>query len=131
MMSSPHNFPLILFTEMTKIPYFSYEKVKLALYTLRINAEQCLLSYILILGHVFMLEQKEINIFKMLYTNTWKLGGVDIINSLISISYRLFKKCFIENYENQKFHIFLIFYPIYIKFSLLCLKTFSLSIELT
>ena len=33
MMSSPHNFPSILFTEMIKIPvaYFSYEKVKLAL----------------------------------------------------------------------------------------------------
>ena len=30
MMSSSHNFPLSLFTEMTKIPYFSYEKVKLA-----------------------------------------------------------------------------------------------------
>ena len=32
LMSSPHNFPFILFTEMTKIPYFSYEKVKLALH---------------------------------------------------------------------------------------------------
>ena len=28
----PHNFPLILFTELTKIPYFNYDKVKLALY---------------------------------------------------------------------------------------------------
>ena len=26
MTSSPHNFPLILFTEMTKIPYFRYDK---------------------------------------------------------------------------------------------------------
>ena len=26
------HFPYVLFTEMTKIPYFSYEKVKLALY---------------------------------------------------------------------------------------------------
>ena len=33
MMSSPHNFPYTLFTEMTKMPYFSYEKVKLALKT--------------------------------------------------------------------------------------------------
>ena len=31
-MSSPHNFPSNLFTEMTKIPYFSYKKVNLALY---------------------------------------------------------------------------------------------------
>ena len=29
----------ILFTEMIKIPYFSYEKVKLATYPLWINAE--------------------------------------------------------------------------------------------
>ena len=31
-MSWPHNFPLILFTQLTKIPYFIYENVKLALY---------------------------------------------------------------------------------------------------
>ena len=39
LMSSPHNFPLILFTEVTKIPYFCYEQVKLVLYPLWINAE--------------------------------------------------------------------------------------------
>ena len=33
-------------------------------------------------------------------------------------SYRLFKKYFIENYKKQKFNVF-IFYPIYIKFSVL------------
>ena len=32
MMSSHHNFPLIFFTEITKITYVSYEKVKLAFY---------------------------------------------------------------------------------------------------
>ena len=32
LMSSLHNFPLILFTEIVKIPYFSYEKVKLDFY---------------------------------------------------------------------------------------------------
>ena len=31
MMSSPHNFPFILYTEMSKISYFSYENVRLAL----------------------------------------------------------------------------------------------------
>ena len=31
MMSSPHNFSFILYTEMTKISYFSYENVRLAL----------------------------------------------------------------------------------------------------
>ena len=31
MMSSPHNFPFILYTEMTKISYFRSENVRLAL----------------------------------------------------------------------------------------------------
>ena len=39
MMSSPHNFPFILYTEMTKISYFSYENVRLALIPLWIDAE--------------------------------------------------------------------------------------------
>ena len=39
MMSSPHNFPFILYTEMTKISYFSYENVRLALILLWIDAE--------------------------------------------------------------------------------------------
>ena len=36
MMSSPHNFPFILYTE---ISYFSYENVRLALIPLLIDAE--------------------------------------------------------------------------------------------
>ena len=39
MMSSPHNFPFILYTEMTKISYFSYVNVRLALIPLYIHAE--------------------------------------------------------------------------------------------
>ena len=31
MMSSPHNFPFILNTEMSNISYFSYENVRFAL----------------------------------------------------------------------------------------------------
>ena len=31
LLMSSHNFPCILFTEIMKIPFFSYEKVKLAL----------------------------------------------------------------------------------------------------
>ena len=31
MVSSPHYFPFILYTEMTKISYLSYENVRLAL----------------------------------------------------------------------------------------------------
>ena len=39
MMSSPHNFPLILYTEMTKISYFIYENVRHALIPIWIDAE--------------------------------------------------------------------------------------------
>ena len=39
MMSSPHNFPFVLYTEMKEISYFSYENVRLALITLWIDAE--------------------------------------------------------------------------------------------
>ena len=39
MMSLPHNFPFILYTEMIKISYFSYGNVRLALIPLRIDAE--------------------------------------------------------------------------------------------
>ena len=35
-----------------------------------------------------------------------------------------------ENYGNSNFHIFLIFYPIYTKFSLFCLKKIAFSIDL-
>ena len=31
MMSSPHNFPFIWYTEITKISYFSYENVRFAI----------------------------------------------------------------------------------------------------
>ena len=36
MMSSPHNFPFILYTEITKISHFSYESVRLALIKLNL-----------------------------------------------------------------------------------------------
>ena len=45
-------------------------------------------------------------------------------------SYRLVKKCFVKMCETSKCHNFLIFQPIFIKFSLLCLKFFTLSFKL-
>ena len=39
MMSLPHNFPFILYTEMTKISFFSYENDRLALIPLWIDSE--------------------------------------------------------------------------------------------
>ena len=45
-------------------------------------------------------------------------------------SYRLVKKCFVEICETSKCHNFLIFQPIFIRFSLLCLKFVTLSSEI-
>ena len=45
-------------------------------------------------------------------------------------SYRLVKKCFVKNCETSKCHNFLIFQPIFIRFSLLCLEIFTLSSEI-
>ena len=45
-------------------------------------------------------------------------------------SYRLVKKCFVKICETSKCHNFLIFQPIFIRFSRLCLKFFTLSSEI-
>ena len=44
-------------------------------------------------------------------------------------SYRLVKKCFVKICKTSKCHNFLIFQPIFIRFSLLCLNFFTLSSE--
>ena len=69
-MSLAHNFPSILFTEITKIPYFSFEKVRFALYLLWINAKQCLLRCILIWGHAFayLSKREKIQYWTYIYT---------------------------------------------------------------
>ena len=45
-------------------------------------------------------------------------------------SYRLVKKCFLKNFETSKCHNFLIFEPIFIRFSVFCSKIFTLSSEI-
>ena len=45
-------------------------------------------------------------------------------------SYWLVKKCFFKICETSKCHNFLIFQPIFIRYSLLCLKIFTLSSEI-
>ena len=67
---------------------------------------------------------KKMKIFKILYTKYMEICEV-MTSSTHSFAYRLFKKCTVENYKNTKFHIFLIFYPIYIKFSVLCENLYS------
>ena len=45
-------------------------------------------------------------------------------------SYGLVKKCFLKICETAKFHNFLIFQPIFIRFSLFCSENFTLSSEI-
>ena len=45
-------------------------------------------------------------------------------------SYRLVKKCFLKICETSKCHNFLIFQPIFIRFSLFCSENFTLSSEI-
>ena len=58
----------------------------------------------------YMFEPKKIKIFKIVYTKY--MENCEAMTSWpysFAYLYRLFKKCFVENYENSKFHIFLIF----------------------
>ena len=77
MMSSPHNFPCILFTEMMKIPDFSYEKVKTCLMS---TLNKCRIMFALI-----YMQKEEDNFQKFIYKIHGKLRGDEIINSLICI----------------------------------------------
>ena len=45
-------------------------------------------------------------------------------------SYGLVKKCFVKICKTSKFHNFLIFQPIFIRFSLFCSENFALSSEI-
>ena len=45
-------------------------------------------------------------------------------------SYQLVKKCFVKIWETSKCHNFLIFQPIFIRFSLFCSQTFTLFSEI-
>ena len=45
-------------------------------------------------------------------------------------SYRCFQKCFVKICETSKCHNFLIFQPIFIKFSLFCSKKFTISFKI-
>ena len=68
MMSFPHNFLHISFTEMTKISYFSYETGKLTFYPPKINEKLGLFWHILIQGYAFTCICKKKEFFKISYT---------------------------------------------------------------
>ena len=69
--------------------------------------------------------------FKMLCTKY--MASSEVMTSSthsFAYSYWLVKKCFVNICETSKCHNFLIFQPIFIRFSLLCLKCFTLSSEI-
>ena len=95
-MSSPHNFPFILYREMKKKKknyyyYFSYENVRLALIPLWIDAEYGELQYILIRGTYYHKFGQNIKIFK-------KMASSEAMTSSHSFvySYRCLQKCFVK-----------------------------------
>ena len=97
MMSSPHNFPCILFTEMTKIPCFSYEKVKLALYISTLNKCRIMFALIYLFWYGDMLLHVWATKWKFSQFSIYKIHGKlwgDEINSLISIFISIVQEIF-------------------------------------
>ena len=74
---------------------------------------------------------QKIKIFKILCTK-YMASSEAMTSSTHSFaySYGLVKKCFLKNCETSKFHNFLIFQPIFIRFSLFCSENFTLSSEI-
>ena len=73
MMSSPHNFPFILYTEMTKISYFSYENVRLALIPLWIDANNVNSNISWYEGHTITSLGKILNFSQFYVQNIWQV----------------------------------------------------------
>ena len=88
-------------------------------------------SNILIWGTYYHKFGQNIKMFKLLCTKY--MASSEVMTSSthsFAYSYRLVKKCFVKICETSKCHNFLIFQPIFIRFSLLCLNFFTLSSKL-
>ena len=74
MMSSPHNFPFILYTEMSKISYFSNENVRLALNS-SLNRCRIMLTPIYLdnEGHTITSLGKILKFSKLYVQNIWQV----------------------------------------------------------
>ena len=82
-------------------------------------------------GTYFYKFGQNIKIFTILCTKY--MAGSEVMTSSthsFAYSYRLVKKCFVKICETSKCHNFLIFQPIFIRFSLLWLNMFTLSSEI-
>ena len=95
---------------------FSYRKVT---YSYTLNKCRIMLALMYFdIGTCFLcLSKKNENLKNVIYKMTMTSS-----THSFAYSYRLFNKCFVENYENKKISYLAYFYPIYNKFSLFCLK---------
>ena len=130
LMSSPHKFPFNLFTEMTQISHFSYERVKLGLKVIS-TLNKCKILFntpiYFDMGTCFwMFEQKKKISSKYLIQNMEICEVMTSSTHSFAYSFRLFKKCLMKHCDTLQFHIFLyfIFNPFFITFSLFYLIFF-------
>ena len=82
-------------------------------------------------GHNYQKLGQKIKIFKILCTKY--MASSEVMTSSthsFAYSYGLVKKCFLKICETWKFHNFLIFQSIFIRFSLFCSENFTLSSEI-
>ena len=88
-------------------------------------------AYIMIWGTYYHKFGQNIKIFKILCTKYMESSeGMTSSTRSFAYSYRLVKKCFLKICETSKCHNFLIFQPIFIRFSLFCSENFTLSSEI-
>ena len=81
-------------------------------------------------GHNYQKFGQKIKIFKILCTKYMVSSEAMTSTHSFAYSYGLVKKCFLKICETWKCHNFLIFQPIFIRFSLFCSENFTLSSEI-
>ena len=82
-------------------------------------------------GHNYQKLGQKYKIFKILCTKY--MASSEVMTSSthsFAYSYGLVKKCFLKICETSKFHNFLIFQSIFIRFSLFCSENYTLSSEI-
>ena len=105
MMSMPHNFPCTWFTKMMKIPYhFSFEKVITCPISTLNKMQNNVCSDIILITYYWgtcycMFEHIKQNYIQKYMENCEAMRSS---THSFAYSYQLFKKCFVENFENSK-----------------------------
>ena len=132
MMSSPHYLPYILYIKFWKIQYFAHtcDSTCMSLISSCIGVN--------IILHLFRKKLRQVehshswNMKFLSFLCTKWMGNCEAMTSTRSFaySYQLVKKCFLKICETSKCHNFLIFQPIFIRFSLFYSQIFTLSYEI-